>query len=131
MQRERAIHRLHTELKRAGANDSGHYRLILEGQVKLDAAGHLRSRLLEAIDNSSGDGYLLVDLAGVESMDMAALAVLVEGVAVGRVKKSPVVLCGPSRQLRDLFRLAGLEGSACGCKSCQEEAERLHLALAS
>ena len=62
---------------------------------------------------------------------LASLAVLVEGLAAGHEQQSTVVLCGPSQELRDLFRLAGLEGSVCGCNSCQEEAERLHLALAS
>ena len=131
MQRERAIRHLRSELARGGPGEDGAPRLIVEGHVSLQAAGHLRSRLLEAIDGSTEEGYLLVDLAGVESMDTAAVAVLVEGLAAGRDKNSTVVLCGPSRQLRDLFRLTGLEGSTCGCGSCKEEARRLHLAVAS
>ena len=131
MRRERALERVRTELARERSCAGDSQRLIIEGHVSLDGAGHLRHRLLEAIEGSAQDGYLLVDLAGVKSMDTAALAVLVEGLAMGRDNRSTVVLCGPSKELRNLFRLAGLQGSACGCKSCQEEAERLHLALAS
>ena len=136
MKRQRAIERIRRALDldvKASDADSvdADRRFVLQGRVTLTEAGHMRQRLMSAIDGTQRDGYLLVDLGGVEEMDTAALAVLVEGIAAGKERHRPVVVCGPSERLLDLFRLTGLEGSICNCGSCREEAERLQLALAS
>ena len=64
----------------------------------------LRAALMEAL--ASGSKIIRVDLSGVEEMDTAALAVLVEILMEARKQKLAVHLCRPSAAAERVFQLA-------------------------
>ena len=96
--------------------------LSLTGRISYHEATQLRAQLFEAISHS--DQHLLIDLAEVEAMDTAALAVLVEGMVATEDKKQEIFLCTPSDSVRRIFHLAGLEGALAKCWDCVDSASR-------
>ncbi len=96
--------------------------LSLSGRISYREAAHLRVQLFETI--SHGGQHLLIDLAEVEAMDTAALAVLVEGMVATEDKKQEIFLCTPSDSVRRIFHLAGLEGALAKCWDCVDSASR-------
>ena len=97
--------------------------LSLAGRISYHQAPHLRASLFEAIDNTR-TSHLLVDLAEVEAMDTASLAVLVEGLIATEGKGPEIFLCAPSESVRRIFRLAGLNGALAQCRGCRDDARR-------
>ncbi len=96
--------------------------LALTGRISYREAGQLRVALFEAI--SHGGENLLVDLAEVEAMDTAALAVLVEGMLATEGLGQELFLCTPSDSVQKIFHLAGLEGALAKCWGCIDSASR-------
>lgn len=95
--------------------------LTLSGRISYHEASRLRSALFEAIDL---DRPVLVDLGRVETMDTAALAVLVEGLATTEQKGQELLLCTPSASVRRVFHLAGLDGALARCWGCVDLASK-------
>lgn len=92
--------------------------LHLRGQATFHEAPELRRRLFAALDHMAG-GRLVVELAEIEKMDTAAMAVLVEGLIATRGKSgTQIFFCTPSSSVRDIFRLAGLEEALGRCVGC-------------
>ena len=96
--------------------------LSLTGRISYREAPHFRAALFEVV--SRGGQHLLVDLAEVEAMDTAALAVLVEGMVATEDKKQEIFLCTPSDSGRRIFHLAGLESVLARCWGCLDSASR-------
>lgn len=92
--------------------------LHLEGRATYKEAPELRRRLLKAVAEEPMDGRLVVELAAVEHMDTAAMAVLVEGLMLTRKDGPHIYFCTPSASVRDVFRLAGLERALSRCYGC-------------
>ena len=79
----------------------------VSGIVRYDAAPELRKRLLA---QTGEDGAATVlELSGVQAIDTAGAAVLVEVWMAGRERGRHVVLCAPSPSVVELFRLGGFE----------------------
>lgn len=91
--------------------------LSLAGRISYHEAPELRTVLFEAIDR---ERPVLVDLGKVETMDTAALAVLVEGLVATEQKGQEILLCTPSDGVRRMFHLAGLDGALARCWGCLE-----------
>ena len=97
--------------------------LHLRGQATFREAPQLRHRLFDAIadrrrNNHGRDHRLVVELAEVEKMDTAAMAVLVEGLLATRREGPEVFFCTPNDAVRKVFRLAGLEEALSRCYGC-------------
>lgn len=92
--------------------------LHLTGRATYKEAPELRRRLFEAIAEEPNEGRLVVELADVETMDTAAMAVLVEGLMATRKEGPNIYFCTPSDSVRDVFRLAGLEQALSRCYGC-------------
>ncbi len=94
--------------------------LTVRGRVTHREAPLLRRRLFAAIDDSRE--RLVVALEGVETMDTAAVAVLVEGLLATRQKSTEIFFCTPSASVRAVFKLAGLEQALERCYGCLGDA---------
>jgi len=95
------------------------------GQVDFGNAADLRRRLWK-IMTADPAGGLVLELGSVESMDTAAVAVLVEVLMAGRRRGIQVFLCGSSPAVHRLFQLSGLdEALECCCDSPAEVQQRL------
>lgn len=92
--------------------------LHLTGRATYKEAPELRRRLFEAIAEEPEGGRLVVELADVDTMDTAAMAVLVEGLMATRHEGPDLFFCTPSDSVRDVFRLAGLEQALSRCYGC-------------
>lgn len=95
--------------------------LMLSGRISYHEAPELRTALFGALDEGE---TLLIDLAQVETIDTAALAVLVEGLIATEEKGQEILLCTPSDGVRRMFHLAGLDGALARCWSCLDLASR-------
>ena len=60
----------------------------------------------------------MIDLAGVEAMDTAALAVLVEALREAKAAGRKVFLYMASESVRKIFELAGLRDALLSCVDC-------------
>ena len=101
----------------------GHPRILsLAGRISFREAPHLRATLFGAI--SPAGHHLFIDLAKVEAMDTAALAVLVEGMVATEDEEQEIFLCAPSDSVRRIFHLAGLESALAKCWDCVDSASR-------
>ena len=107
-----------TEFQPEAANRPAVFSLM--GRISYREAGQMRTALFEAIDRE--ELHLLVDLAEVETMDTAALAVLVEGLIATENTEKEIFLCTPSDSVRRIFHLAGLEGALAKCWGCMDSA---------
>ncbi len=94
--------------------------LKLGGRIGYREAPALRRALFDAIAAST-DKNLVVELAMVEQMDTAAMAVLVEGCIATRGGEPPIFLMCPSRSVRKVFELAGLEEALTRCYTSWED----------
>jgi anti-anti-sigma factor len=94
--------------------------LKLSGRAGYREAPKLRRALFDAIAASTGKN-LVVELAHLEKMDTAAMAVLVEGCIATRDGEPPIFLMCPSRSVREVFELAGLEEALTRCYSSWED----------
>lgn len=92
----------------------------LRGEANYRDAPGLRRALFDAIA-ASADKNFVVELAGVEKMDTAAMAVLVEACIATRGGDTPIFLMCPSDSVRKVFELAGLEEALTRCYSSWED----------
>ena len=90
--------------------------LHLRGTATFREAPQLRDRLFSALDGEAG--RLVVELAEVDHMDTASLAVLVESLLATRNRQPDVYFCTPSESVRKVFHLAGLEEALSRCYGC-------------
>ena len=97
--------------------------LAVAGRATYREAPELRRTLLEAIGRP-GLTHLVVDLAGVEKMDTAAMAVLVESLMTARGGGIELFFCTPSASVRKIFYLAGLKDALVRCYACQDDVEK-------
>jgi anti-sigma B factor antagonist len=80
-------------------------RLVIVGEI--DA--HTAPVLVEHLDPlPTGDGDVVLDIAGVEFMDSSALRVLIEAHDRATTANRRLVLRGPSTAVRRLFEVSGL-----------------------
>lgn len=91
--------------------------LHLRGSASFREAPELRRRLFDAIADDDPP-RLVVELADVDKMDTAAMAVLVEGMIATRRQGPDVFFCTPSESVKNVFRLAGLEEALERCYGC-------------
>lgn len=97
-------------------------KLRISGEITYREAPDLREIVLgEALH--SGASKLLVDLSGVERMDTAGMAVLVEALLGSRERNMGMLLCEPSDSVVQIFRLAGFPDILAACCSGFEEAQ--------
>ncbi|MEM7355268.1 MAG: STAS domain-containing protein [Acidobacteriota bacterium] len=92
--------------------------LHLRGQATFREAPELRSRLFEALAAHGKGHRLVVELAEVERIDTAGMAVLVEGLLATRQEGPDLFFCTPSDSVHKVFRLAGLEEALERCYGC-------------
>lgn len=87
--------------------DAGEESVIrVRGDVTYEEAPRLHDVLFDAIENAEVK-TLRVDLSGVERMDTAGLAVLVEGIMATRKRQPKLELRSPSDAVEKMFQLAG------------------------
>ncbi len=96
--------------------------LHLRGRASYREAPQLRQAVFDAI-SVSADKNLVVELGEVETIDTAALAVLVEALMATRSGHPSMFLMCPSDSVRRVFRLAGLEEALTRCYHCWEDLE--------
>ncbi len=96
--------------------------LHLRGRASYREAPELRRTVFDAI-SVSADKNLVVELDEVETMDTAAMAVLVEALMATRDGDPSMFLMSPSDSVRRVFRLAGLEEALTRCYNCWEDLE--------
>lgn len=94
--------------------------LSLAGAASYREAPELRRVMFEAISVAE-DKNLVVDLEQIESMDTAAMAVLVEALMATRDGEPAIFLMCPSESVRRIFRLAGLEEALTRCYTCWDD----------
>ena len=92
----------------------------LRGRVDYRTAPELRKELLQRITGGKEE-RLVIELGGVDAMDTAGAAVLVEAMQTGRVCDKAVLFCAPSAAVVRTFRLAGLVDALARCCSGPDE----------
>ena len=95
----------------------------LRGRASFREAGELREALLDAI-SVTGDKNLVVELEDVDSIDTAAMAVLIEALKATHDRGPDMYLLCAKESVRLVFRLAGLEDALTRCFSCMAEMEQ-------
>ena len=95
--------------------------LHLAGRATYERASRLRRELFGAIAGRP-DGRLVLELAAVEKMDTAAMAVLVEGLLATRRQGPHLSFCTPSESVRQVFELSGLDEALDRCYGCLGDA---------
>lgn len=83
-------------------------KLVVLGRVTVRDAPTFREIILTAIDNAEGTA-LVIELAGVDHIDTAGIAVLVEGILAGQKRSLKVLLCQPNESVLQIFRLLKLK----------------------
>lgn len=96
--------------------------LKLGGRASYEEAPELHRALFDAIEIAK-DKNLVVELAGVEAMDTAAMAVLLEALMATRDGEPAIFLMSPSPSVQKVFALAGLEEALTRCYTCWEDLE--------
>ncbi|MDQ6958804.1 MAG: STAS domain-containing protein [Mariprofundaceae bacterium] len=81
--------------------------ITLNGVVNIHTATQLRQRLKPFLDDQHKE--VRVDLGGVNFIDSAGIATLVEGLQWSRNDGRRFVLSGLSENVRDIFELAKLD----------------------
>ena len=94
--------------------------LKLSGRAGYREAPKLRQALFDAIAVSAGKN-LVVELALLEKVDTAVMAVLVEACIATREGDPAIFLMCPNRSVRKVFELAGLEEALTRCYSSWED----------
>ena len=95
--------------------------LHLRGEATYKEAPDLRRSLFDALGDATTD-RLVLELAAVEKMDTAAMAVLVEGLLATRNERPQLYFCTPSESVRKVFELAGLDDALARCYGCLGDA---------
>jgi len=85
----------------------GCLRLRVSGEVNIHTSPQLRDRLKPLLNAQTRE--LHVDLSGVDFMDSAGIATLVEGLQWSRASGGRFVLSGLTDSVRDVFALAKLD----------------------
>jgi anti-anti-sigma factor len=117
-----ATHAFHTEVLPV-PDLPGASSIRLSGRLTADEARELRESILgEVVETASS--RLVFDLAGVERMDTAGAAVLIEAIRAGQDRGIRLLLCAPSEAVVRMFRLAGFENVLDYCCSTPEEVRR-------
>jgi anti-anti-sigma factor len=97
----------------------------IAGSIDYGNAHEFRRGLMRLLEAQRPRGMVL-EMSGIENLDTAAAAVLVELLMEGRRRGSHVYLCQPSQSVRDLFRLSGLvDALECCCDSPAEVERKL------
>lgn len=94
--------------------------LRLAGRATFEQAPDLRQALFEAVEAVPGKN-IVVELDGVTRIDTSAMAVLVEGLMATQHSDTTIFLLNPSRSVREVFRLAGLEEALTCCFDSWED----------
>jgi anti-sigma B factor antagonist len=94
--------------------------LHLGGRASFREAPELRAAVFQAIEVAR-DKNLVIDLERVESLDTAAMAVLVEALMETKGSDTTVFLLHPSRAVQSVFRMAGLAEALTQCCDCWED----------
>ncbi|MDX1643673.1 MAG: STAS domain-containing protein [Thermoanaerobaculia bacterium] len=94
--------------------------LRLGGRATFEQAPQLREALFESIEAADGKN-LVVELDAVTRIDTSAMAVLVEGLMATQASETTIFLLNPSRSVREVFRLAGLEEALTCCFDSWED----------
>jgi anti-anti-sigma factor len=97
------------------------------GRLTLDEVPELRKSILGEIGETSAS-RLAFELSGVEKLDTAGAAVLIEAIRAGHRRGLKLLLCSPSESVVQMFQLAGLEDVLDYCCSTPEETRRRLLA---
>jgi anti-anti-sigma factor len=106
-------------------NQEGVIAASVSGRVDYGSAAQLRRQLMKILSAGPGRG-LVLELSGVERLDTAAAAVLVEVLMAGQQRDLQVLLCGSSPMVQRLFQLSGLDDALeCCCESPAETKRRL------
>ena len=100
-------------------------KLVVRGRVTYLEAPELREAVLAEVESPDAS-IVLLELGGVEKMDTAGMAVLIEALLAGRDREVSMLLCSPSDSVMQIFRLAGFpELVASCCAGPEETRERL------
>ena len=104
---------------------SGAKAVYIRGRVTAIEAPALRSALLAELANTT-DPYMVIEASGVERMDTAGAAVLVEVLQTAMQSGLKLLVCSPGESVVRMFRLAGLEDVlTCLCTDPEETHRRL------
>jgi len=87
--------------------DASHVRLSVQGDVNIHTSPKLRERLKPLLNASHKEIH--IDLSGVNFMDSAGIATLVEGLQWSRNSGGRFVLSGLTENVRDVFSLSKLD----------------------
>lgn len=87
--------------------DVAHVKLALQGDVNIHTSPELRERLKPLLNASHKEIH--IDLSGVNFMDSAGIATLVEGLQWSRNTGGRFVLAGLTENVRDVFSLSKLD----------------------
>ncbi len=99
--------------------------LLVQGRISYHEAPEFREIIFDKVANTRGS-VLVVDLGGVEQIDTAGLAVLLEGLLSAQLRDLQVLLCQPSESVVQVFRMANLnEALEASCTSRGEVEQRL------
>lgn len=88
-------------------HDGGRVRLDVRGEVNIHTSPQLRDQLKPLLTKKQRE--LHVDLSGVDFMDSAGIATLVEGLQWSKATGGRFVLSGLTESVRDVFALAKLD----------------------
>ena len=97
--------------------------LHLRGRLTLNEAPELRKSILREIGETSAS-RLAFELSGVDKLDTAGAAVLIEAIRLGQQRGLKLLLCSPSESVVRMFQLAGLEEVLDYCCSTPEQTRR-------
>jgi len=97
--------------------------LDLAGRATLDEIPELRDSILAEVGGTAAT-QLVFRLGGVEKLDTAGAAVLIEAIRLGHQRGLKLWLCSPSESVVQMFQLAGLEEVLDYCCSTPEETRR-------
>ena len=98
-------------------------KFLVHGRISYHEAPEFRALLLGEISRTTASA-LVVELGGVEHIDTAGLAVLVEGLLAGRERGLRILLCQPSESVLQIFRLAGFHDALDTCCTNPEEVQQ-------
>jgi len=96
-------------------------RLKLRGRAGFREATQLREAVFEAIEASTGERNLVIELDELSRIDTASMAVLVEGMVATKDRFPDLFLFGASESVQRVFKLAGLEEALTRCFNCRGE----------
>lgn len=99
----------------------------LGGSLTREEVPGRRAALLAAVERSAAPKVVL-ELGGIEAIDTAGAALLVEAFVAGKRRGKRVLFCSPSAAVLSVFRLAGFEDVLDHCCPTPAETRRRLLA---